>query len=460
MIFSWPDENKISYVLDHFKLYYDLPVELEMLFRIGPKHEFEEGIVFKVSTKEFVLEDVLWYDEVPLLFPDSNQNEFVTHCQSKLIFHHDILKSAFYLLSGYQEYNTNDRDHFDRFPYKSSIQHRLEIIDRPIVNYYFDIIYQEINKFAKANQLPEIKKRHLLTAKNQDYAFMLSHDVDQLEFYTFSYVVFKLKQFFGLSKSDQSYSAKFSLLIDALAGWIAKRNPAYDFEDFLLLEKEFGIEAVYFFLDKDKKHHDAKYKITDKQVVDLIAYLKDSDAEIGMHGVCDSSIDKNKHNAQLEKLIGVVGNDISGMRQHRLMFQNPDTVGIHHQSKLQYDSTLCFAEHEGFRNSFCHPFKVFDHERNIAADIWEFPLNVMDVTLFHYQKYDFETAKMRIRALTEEIKKFNGLLTILWHNGFNNEKIRPGVSGFYREMIQEITENGGVPMKGKTILKKLTDHVG
>jgi hypothetical protein len=73
-------------------------------------------------------------------------------------------------------------------------------------------------------------------------------------------------------------------------------------------------------------------------------------------------------------------------------------------------------------------------------DMWEVPLMVMDGTLFSYQRYSIEKAFSACESLLEEVQKFGGVFTVLWHNSFFDEDTYPGITKFYETLLQRISE--------------------
>jgi hypothetical protein len=109
---------------------------------------------------------------------------------------------------------------------------------------------------------------------------------------------------------------------------------------------------------------------------------------------------------------------VPGLRFHYLQWEPRITPGLVDNLAFEYDSTLGFAEHFGFRNSYCLPFYPFDFRKGKAFDFLEIPLNVMDVTLHHPKYLQLEAAEI-LPALTpmfQEIERFGGVCTMLWHN--------------------------------------------
>jgi len=71
-------------------------------------------------------------------------------------------------------------------------------------------------------------------------------------------------------------------------------------------------------------------------------------------------------------------------------------------------------------------------------NLWEIPLIAMDVTLFHYRQLSTDDALSAVKDLVNEIKKFNGVFTLLWHNTFFDEDRFPGIKKFYEGLLQYI----------------------
>jgi hypothetical protein len=173
-------------------------------------------------------------------------------------------------------------------------------------------------------------------------------------------------------------------------------------------------------------------------LISLFEYLKKENCEVGLHGTVESISNREKMKSSIDKLQQASSTTIVGARQHRLLWHHPETALIQESLGLKYDTTLGFAAHEGFRNSYCHPFRIYNFEEDRMMKLWEFPLNVMDVTLFAYQKYTIEEAFDKTIHVIHEVKKFGGVFSLLWHNSFFDEDLYPGVTTFYTKLLKSI----------------------
>ena len=452
------DLIQIDYVLFHLGQHIDLNKYLkESFIFIKSEEEIKEyrnKIIFLLSAKEFNLDDVIWINEIPVLFPISHNNNIFHIYDGNIIFTQDLLKSSFYLLSGFQEKNIKAPDSLGRFSFESSIQSSLNIINKPVVNYYFEEIIKGIEEYCTLHDIEFIRKVHFA-----GFAFFLTHDVDRVKYYNLNNFLFTSKLLFGLSKSDKKKTFLIKELFKIglnILNVFNNKDPFWNFEELSDIEKRIGLKSTYFFLPKDQKHIDAYYNIKGKKIKHLIEFLQSEGNEIGLHGTV------NSHNSILalgkihKEFLAVTDLKQIGIRQHRLMWIHPETAIYHEKTGIVYDSTLCFATREGFRNSYCHPFRLFDFENNRMLSYWEIPLNVMDSTLFHYRKLSTMEAMNSITTILNEIKKFNGVFTLLWHNSYLNDNDVPGISTFYKELLVLVKKEKPEVLTGFEILNRFS----
>jgi hypothetical protein len=436
------NQSQIDYVLFHLKLHVKIDPSFEKklcFYEYGNTITHRDSIVFQLSPKKLNTGHILRIGDLPILFPNSDASDFfIIDKNQNLVFTHDLLKSIFYLLSGYQEYiNIASKDTLGRFPYHDSIQHRLNIIEKAVINHYFEKIVDGLILFCSIHKI-DIERRRPF----QTIGLLLTHDIDYIDKYTYNYWIYKLKEIFKIRPSKLSLTENTRLFIKGFLSYagISKKNPFWNFEWIRATQKKFGWKSVFYFLDKGVKNSDAFYSFNEPRMMDLFKYLKDDGCEIGLHGRVGSVTDKVNMEESLVKLRLASNASIAGIRQHRLLWKHPTTALIQASLGFTYDTTLGFASHQGFRNSYCFPFRLFDFEKNTISQIWELPLNVMDVTLFAYQNYTPDQALEACDRILKEVSTFGGLFTLLWHNSFFDEDTYPGITQFYLNLLEKIAE--------------------
>ncbi len=454
------NKNKINYILYHLSLIVDLEhlKKYKMLNFVNgstSKQASDPGIYFKLSDSNLDSSKIKSIDDIPVLFPLSDIKDVYYFDNGNLYFRDDLLKSAFYFLSGFQEYNSVEKDELGRFPYMTSIQNKLNITHIPVVNYYFDWIKKGIEEFCSIHEIKLKPKTRL-----EPFTFFLTHDIDRIKFYSFNNLLQRLKDILGLTQNRQSTKKSikqfFSILFHLLR-ICNKQDPWWNFNYLLKLEEKYNVKSTFFFLHKDMKHKDSYYSFNDHKIRTLIHELLTKKFDVGIHGTIRSASDLDNMIWQKDEMEKIITDKVYGIRQHNLVYMNPETSFIQQDAGFKYDSSLGFAEHEGFRNSYCMPFKLYNFQEDKAFDCWEIPLNVMDVTLFHYRKLDLTKAKNNILGLISEIMKFNGIFTLLWHNNHFNEDLIPGITDFYETLINDIMNMGPVSSTGKEIISKINN---
>ena len=83
---------------------------------------------------------------------------------------------------------------------------------------------------------------------------------------------------------------------------------------------------------------------------------------------------------------------------------------------MKLDSTLGYADKEGFRCGTGDIFPVFDFHNRRQLELKERPLILMDGTLQQYRRYSIEEAFETIQYFISIGKKYSCPITLLFHN--------------------------------------------
>jgi hypothetical protein len=128
------------------------------------------------------------------------------------------------------------------------------------------------------------------------------------------------------------------------------------------------------------------------------------------------------------------------VRNHFLRFSVPRTWEVLSQF-FKYDSTYGYADHVGFRNGVCHPFKPCSLDGR-SINMWEIPLTVMDTTFFKYMNADVWEAFEWIKLLVKKVERVRGVITLLWHNTTFDELVSRDYAKLYRKILRYFNERG------------------
>lgn len=285
-----------------------------------------------------------------------------------------------------EEYGSKKLDEHGRFSY----------IDSKYKNILEPIVSKELMKNKIEISYPD----------NKEFAVCLTHDIDDI------YV--KLLHILKYSVYLQE-SKELKGLMNLIKGLINKKESPYiNFEKIIELERKYDATSSFYFFAE--AHDIFGYKYEPEELVDVFNYIIDQDCEIGLHVGYGSYDDITKIKNEKQKLENAAKTKIIGSRNHVLRFKTPDSWEILRKAGLCYDTTFGYHDNIGFRNGMCHPFKPYDVAKNVPIDIIEIPMNIQDMTLRFCMKLDTSKSWEHIKNLIDEVKRLNGVLTILWHN--------------------------------------------
>ena len=220
---------------------------------------------------------------------------------------------------------------------------------------------------------------------------------------------------------------------------------------------EYGAKSTFFILPESRPGADgtpnADYSFS-PALRRRLEILRAQGNEISLHGSIGTAAD----GVQLGREVEILQRNSLGLRFHYLRWEPRLTPAIVDAADwFSYDSTLGFAEHFGFRHSYCHPFYPFDFSRGTAYGFLEIPLNVMDTTLHHpnYLQLRAEEILPALRPMFAEIEKFGGVATVLWHNDhFDPANTIAGPHQFV-EIMNELRQRGTTFLTGSQIVAEL-----
>lgn len=281
------------------------------------------------------------------------------------------------------------------------------------------------------------KKVSSIWPDGKKFAICLTHDIDRVK-KTYQYLT-------HFAKTLRPYH---------LISVFYKEEPYWNFEKIIKLEKRYGVRSTFFFLNETKKLNPfhpgrwslslGRYSFQDEKIAEIIQKLYANGWEIGLHGSYESYKDKNLLKKERKELEAVLGDEITGIRQHYLNLDIPRTWKIQQEVGFKYDASFGYRDKIGFRDRKYLPFHPFN-----GSTFLEIPLAIMDVALFRNSR-NVEDAWKKCVMLINETEKHNGLLAVVWHQRVFNEKEFYGYSMIYERIIQKgITRDAWIGSVGE-----------
>lgn len=332
----------------------------------------------------------------------------------------DLIAAASFFLSLHDEWSGSARDHFDRALASDTLLGALGMLNRPVLAEYAASL---ADLARAAGYAPQTGPRFAGRA----WALCLTHDIDHLNKFTPGFAYRELVRLFLLNREGVPFGARMKRLREYVFSVLRMRNPPKESIRALLdLERANGVRATWFVKAGGRDKRDDRYSLRSGFMQWMFARLREDGHELGLHPGFASSLDSAAIDAERHALSNASGRELRAVRQHYLRFRAPGTWVAQSASGFHADSTLGFAEHEGFRNGACHPFLAFDLDARRALPLWEVPLHVMDGTLQQYRAFDAAASEERINALRCIVAGQNGVFTVLVHNIVADRHDYPG----------------------------------
>ncbi|MDW7646081.1 MAG: polysaccharide deacetylase family protein [Desulfuromonadales bacterium] len=314
----------------------------------------------------------------------------------------DLFFGIIFLITRYEEiFSEGHRDRHGRFPWANDSRQGLGITS-PVINIW-------IRKLA--DLLAAVFNQKVEFRQNRPIA-VISHDID---------IPFYYKKFFNEA------SMKFKSILGRKNGYTPGRfgnavrtclglcdDPYDTFSYFNHQESTRQIRSTYFLL----MSRENRWGLDLSKYSKRLRMLRDEGHELALHPGYEGFNNALLTQVERDKVRDLTGVEPVGTRSHFLRFDFIGSYRIRQEAGFLYDSTLGYAEQEGFRCGVCTPFKPFDPVTRKEIDIWEIPMTLMDGTLADYQKLTPEQGENKIRRLIENVQSLNGVIVFNWHNSF------------------------------------------
>ena len=259
---------------------------------------------------------------------------------------------------------------------------------------------------------------------DRPFAVCLTHDVDNI-YPTLTHML--LSSAYSLKKLDFGQ-------IGRQLSWRfgnKSRSPYINFTHIMEIEKEFGAKSTFYFLATDRDVLRFRYRI--EEISGELKSIVENGWEVGLHTGYYSFDNLDAIVAEKARLEKALGREVIGCRNHYLRFKTPETWELLSKAGFKYDATYGYHDGIGFRNHICYPFRPFNLNTDSEVNIVEIPLTVMDDVLFGYNS---STALSEVQRIIRTVEKYNGVLTLLWHNHIFDCPFREKWAELYKIILE------------------------
>jgi hypothetical protein len=120
----------------------------------------------------------------------------------------------------------------------------------------------------------------------------------------------------------------------------------------------------------------------------------------------------------------------------------PDTYRRLIDAGITEDYSMGYGSINGFRASYCLPYKWYDLQKEETTNLTVFPFCYMEANSFYEQQYSPEEALQEMKDYYRVTKQANGLFITIWHNHFlGSDKMFKGWREVYRTMIEGLRKD-------------------
>jgi hypothetical protein len=326
----------------------------------------------------------------------------------------DVLGSAFFMLTRYEELLDGPRDRHDRFPAAASVAARGAFLDVPVVDALVELLW-----VAMQQTWPRLRRRE------SRYAVLLTHDVDDPLSTLGRSPALLARQLAGdlVHRRAPRLAARRARAALAARRGAHDRDPNNTFDFLMGVSERHGLRSAFYFLADTvvAPGAPAVHVLDHPWVRGLVGHVHRRGHEVGLHAGFGTYRDPERTRDELAALRVLaaeqgVQQDRWGGRQHYLQWSNPQTWRNWDEAGLDYDCTLAYGDAVGFRTGTAREFGVFDVPARRRLALRERPFQVMDVTLFGYLGLAPDAARDAVLAIAGECRRFGGTFGLLWHN--------------------------------------------
>ena len=351
--------------------------------------------------------------------------------------HYDVLGMIYWMLTRQEEVGRTDLDEHGRFPAAASHAYKHGYLERPIVDEWLHVLSQVIQRVWPQLEL----KRHRFNMK-------VSHDVDSPSLYGF-------KPWWRVARAMagdllKRHDLRAFVMVPVLApvvklGSRRTLHPADPFNtfDWLMDQSEAnGLQSAFYFIcGRSDERYDADYEPEHPAIRHLMKHIHARGHEIGLHPSYGSYQKPNIIAAEAQRL-RLIAQELGisqpqwGGRMHYLRWEQPTTLRAWADAGMDYDSTLGYADHPGFRCGTCFEYPAFDPVAGAELPLRVRPLIAMEVSVIDPAYLGLGiglAAQAKFDQLRTACAHVGGCFTLLWHN---SSVINVGLKEMYSRVTQ------------------------
>ena len=380
----------------------------------------------------------------------------------------DLVASAFVLLACWDEHTVLERDKHGRLPYKASVfatQPALAIED-PAVDRYVEVLRAVLAPRLRELGLAPLPEPGWVWGPGRKFAVALTHDVDNLWRWTrrgFAASGYRAVRA-ARARNAVAFSREFGDVTDFVLRHLPNgTDPFWTFPQILTGEDERGVSSTFYVIARHTHKRDGNQpEVYREKIPAALRLLRRGRREVGLHGNDADRLGAGEVTRDRDDLARHAGAEVTGIRYHYLRALYHETRPFLETAGFTYDTSLAFAEHEGYRCGCSFPFRPYHLAEERPLGLMELPLAVMDGTLQepHYRSLEAEQAEWAAAAVLARALRSGGAVSLLWHNNRFDPRVSRGYDAVYWKLLDQALARGAVCGRAADIVARWSEATG
>jgi hypothetical protein len=146
-------------------------------------------------------------------------------------------------------------------------------------------------------------------------------------------------------------------------------------------------------------------------------------ADVGIHPSWQSGDDVSLLKSEINQLRTIQDVDVKSSRQHYIRMKLPDTYRHLIPAGIEKDYSMGYGSINGFRASYCLPYKWYDLDKETVTSLTIYPFCYMEANSYFEQHYTLQQATEELESYYAITKQVNGLLITIMHNHLLGNKV-------------------------------------
>jgi len=339
-----------------------------------------------------------------------------SHVANQQCLDADIVASAFYWLSDWQEYTRKDRDKHDRLLFIGSLHESLGLAYRALVDEYGEYMIRFLGFDPDSMR------------KNTKVRCVFTHDIDRVQKKTTGILVRETLDYLVLNRLGMTLPKRIGRWVEAMRQY---RSSIDAYQDSIVKITDYARKhqqpSTFFLKSIIERHlYDGNDYLNSPFFAQLCDELKAPPFEIGYHSGYLAGSNADLLQKEWEQLNKRVGEHVKIHRSHYLRYDPAITFPTLANMGFQIDSSVAWADHIGFRAQTSQPYPIFDPVKNRELPVLEVPLSFMDTQCFGYMKLSIDKAIEHIALLLDTTERHKGVMVWNFHHHIHDPLDAPG----------------------------------